>query len=74
MYQDAGGHRLALYVSAAAARESAVQLLRQGKRRTFYWTNDRTAYALSGEVASDKLREMAIDVCGDLGGHPELWK
>jgi hypothetical protein len=29
---------------------------------------------LSGEVASDKLREMAIDVCGDLGGHPELWK
>jgi len=74
MYQGSDGHRLALYVSAAAQRESALRLLRRGDRRTFYWASERTAYALSGDLPQDKLREIAVDVCGDLGGHPELWK
>ncbi|RDU96850.1 anti-sigma factor family protein [Trinickia dinghuensis] len=74
MYQGPKGQRLALYVSPAPQRESAVRLLQQGDRRTFYWTNGQTAYALSGEIAEDKLHEIAVDVCGDLGGHPDLWK
>ena len=74
MYQRSDGRRLALYVSASSQRESDVRLLRQGDRRTFYWTSGQTAYALSGEIAEAKLHEIAVDVCGDLGGHPELWK
>lgn len=74
MYEGRDGARLALYVSAAARHEAAVQVLRQGDRRTFYWVSRRTAYALSGQIAEDRLRAIAVDVCGDLGGHPEQWR
>ncbi|ABC33955.1 anti-sigma factor family protein [Burkholderia thailandensis] len=74
MYENAAGGRLALYVSASAQREMAVRLLRDGERRTFYWASGRTAYALSGQLAEDRLREIAADVCGELGGHPERWR
>lgn len=74
MYQNPGGQRLTLYVSAASRRESPIRLLRQDNRRTFYWVSGQTAYALSGEIPEDRLREIAVDVCGDLGGHPEQWR
>lgn len=74
MYESPAGGRLALYVSASAQRETAVRLLRDGERRTFYWVSDRTAYALSGQIAEDRLRAIAVDVCGELGGHPEQWR
>ncbi|AJY39310.1 anti-sigma factor [Burkholderia humptydooensis] len=74
MYENAAGGRLALYVSASSQRETAVRLLRDGERRTFYWVSERTAYALSGQIAEDRLRAIAADVCGELGGHPERWR
>ncbi len=74
MYENRNGERLALYVSAASPREAPVRLLRQDDRRTFYWVSRQTAYALSGQIAGDRLRAIAVDVCGDLGGHPEQWR
>lgn len=74
MYENRSGERLALYVSAAASHEAPIQRLREGDRSTFYWVSDQTAYAVSGEVADGRLREIAVDVCGDLGGHPEQWR
>lgn len=74
MYQNPAGQRLALYVSASSRHESAIQLLRQDDRRTFYWVSGQTAYALSGEIPEGRLHEIAVDVCGDLGGHPEQWR
>jgi anti-sigma factor RsiW len=74
MYQNAAGQRLTLYAGAASRRESPIRLLRQNDRRTFYWVSARISYALSGEIAEDRLREIAVDVCGDLGGHPEQWR
>ena len=74
MYENRSGERLALYVSAAVDHEAPIRVLREGDRRTFYWVNDQTAYALSGDVADGRLREIAVDICGDLGGHPEQWR
>ena len=74
MYENGRGERLALYISAASHTEAPVRLLRDGDRRTFYWATRQTAYALSGDMADDRLREIAVDVCGDLGGHPEQWR
>ncbi|AOJ07110.1 anti-sigma factor family protein [Burkholderia mayonis] len=74
MYESPAGGRLALYVSASAQHETAVKLLRDGERRTFYWVSDHTAYALSGQLAEDRLRAIAVDVCGELGGHPDRWR
>jgi anti-sigma factor RsiW len=74
MYENSSGGRLALYVGASSKSETPVRLLRNGNRRTFYWVNDHTGYALSGQIAEDRLHEMAADVCGALGGHPETWQ
>lgn len=74
MYENGRGERLALYISAASRGEAPVRTLREGDRRTFYWVSRRTAYALSGDVSDGRLREIAVDVCGDLGGHPEQWR
>ena len=74
MYEDGTGARLALYVSAASQREMNLRLLREGDRRTFSWANDHMAYALSGQMAEGQLRKMAVDVCSELGGHPETWR
>jgi anti-sigma factor RsiW len=74
MYENGHGERLALYVSAASRAQAPVRLWRDGDRRTFYWASRRTAYALSGEIPDERLREIAVDVCGDLGGRPEQWR
>ncbi|MEB5514329.1 anti-sigma factor, partial [Burkholderia pseudomallei] len=74
MYENAAGERLALYVSASAQREAAVRPWRDGGRHTFYWVSERTAYALSGQLDEGRLRTIAADVCGELGGHPQRWR
>ncbi|RKP44192.1 anti-sigma factor family protein [Trinickia fusca] len=74
MYENADGARLTLYVTNTPPNEAAVQLLRDGNRRTFYWVIDRTGYALSGSIAEPKLRAIAVDMCSELGGRPDAWK
>ncbi|WP_028207529.1 anti-sigma factor family protein [Paraburkholderia nodosa] len=74
MYEDAAGARLALYVSPASQRETAIRVLRAGDRRTFSWANGHMSYALSGRMAESQLRKIAVDVCSELGGHPERWR
>lgn len=74
MYENPTGARLTLYVTGIARDETAFRLLRDGNRRTFYWVSDHMGYALSGPISEGKLREIAIDVCSDLGGKPESWQ
>lgn len=73
MYENDAGERLTLYMSAAMRASASPGLLRDGNRRTFYWANGRTGYALSGTIAEGKLREIAADVCSELGGDPARW-
>jgi anti-sigma factor RsiW len=73
MYENDAGERLTLYVGASGKTSSAVRLLRDGNRRTFYWTTARTGYALSGPPTEGKLRDIAYEVCGALGGKPAQW-
>ncbi|WP_322032974.1 anti-sigma factor [Paraburkholderia sp. J76] len=73
MYENDAGERLTLYVGSSAADRDPVRLLRDGNRRTFYWSTERTGYALSGPQTEPKLREIALDVCGALGGEPGQW-
>ncbi|WP_395066015.1 anti-sigma factor family protein [Paraburkholderia silvatlantica] len=73
MYENDAGERLTLYVGSSAAEREPVRLLRDGNRRTFYWSTERTGYALSGPQTEPKLREIALDVCGALGGKPGQW-
>ncbi|WP_206955646.1 anti-sigma factor family protein [Trinickia acidisoli] len=74
MYENRSGERLTLYVTGVARDETAFRLFRDGNRRTFYWVNDHMGYALSGPISEDKLRAIAIEVCGALGGRPESWE
>jgi anti-sigma factor RsiW len=74
MYENGSGARLTLYVTGTARDETAFRLFRDGNRRTFYWINDGLGYALSGQIAEGKLRSIALDVCGELGGKPEKWQ
>ena len=74
MYENTEGARLTLYVTDIPDNETAFRLFRDGNRRTFYWVSDHVGYALSGPISEGKLREIAIDVCSDLGGKPESWQ
>jgi anti-sigma factor RsiW len=74
MYEDQFGTRLTLYITNTARVEMPVQLLRDGNQRTFYWVNDRMGYAMSGSISEAKLRAITVDVCGTLGGRPEIWQ
>lgn len=74
MYENPNGARLTLYITGISRDETAFRLFRDGNRRTFYWVSDRMGYALSGPIAEDKLRSIAIEVCSALGGKPEAWQ
>ena len=74
MYENQSGARLTLYVTGIPKDETAFRLFRDGNRRTFYWINDHMGYALSGPIEEGKLRSIAIEVCGELGGRPEAWQ
>lgn len=73
MYENDAGERLTLYVGTSGKDSGAVRLLSDGNRRTFYWTTDRMGYALSGPPTEGKLRTIAYNVCGALGGKPSQW-
>ncbi|WP_321788710.1 anti-sigma factor [Paraburkholderia sp. J94] len=73
MYQNDFGERLTLYVSVSGRDRDAVHLLRDGSRRTFYWSTDSMGYALSGPASEGRLRTIAYDVCGALGGTAAQW-
>jgi anti-sigma factor RsiW len=74
MYENRAGGRLTLYVTAISKDETALRLLRDGNRRTFYWASDHMGYALSGQMPEDKLRTIAIEACSALGGRPGAWQ
>lgn len=73
MYQNAAGARLTLYVSVSGRDRDAVHLLSDGSRRTFYWSTDGMGYALSGPATEARLRTIAYEVCGALGGNASQW-
>jgi anti-sigma factor RsiW len=73
MYENEAGERLTLYVSNSGGDRDAVRLLRDGNRRTFYWSTHRMGYALSGPQTEPKLRDIAFEVCSALGGKPAQW-
>lgn len=73
MYENGAGERLTLYMSAATRDTAPPGSLRDGERRTVYWASGRTGYALSGTIAEGKLREIAADVCSELGGDSARW-
>ncbi|MER1967436.1 anti-sigma factor [Castellaniella sp. GW247-6E4] len=73
MYQNQAGERLALYIAKFPKKQTAVRLLRDGARRTFYWADRGMGYALSGNLAETNLRAIALDVCATLGGRLVDW-
>lgn len=74
MYQNAAGIRLTLYVTPFPQRKIALQLLREGERRTtVYWANQGMGYALSGPGDETRLRAIAVDACNALGGDAGAW-
>jgi anti-sigma factor RsiW len=73
MYENDAGERLTLYVGSSGKETGNVRLLRDGNRRTFYWTTASMGYALSGPPTEGKLRSIAYEVCGALGGSPAQW-
>lgn len=75
MYEDAAGKRLTLYITAANARHGAMRAMHEANgQSTYYWVDGGMGYALSGRAAREELRNMAVDVCGALGGKPEIWQ
>jgi anti-sigma factor RsiW len=48
-------------------------MLRDGPRRTFYWTTAHVGYALSGQIGEAKLQAISYDACSALGGDPKQW-
>ncbi|MFD1555940.1 anti-sigma factor [Paraburkholderia silviterrae] len=73
MYQNGAGSRLTLYVSVSGRGRDAVHLLSDGNHRTFYWSTDGMGYALSGPATETRLRTIAYEVCGALGGTRAQW-
>jgi anti-sigma factor RsiW len=77
MYQNASGERLTLYMTSSTGKrreEYAIRMLRDGTRRTFYWTTEQAGYALSGQIGEAKLRAITFDTCAALGGDPKKWQ
>ncbi|MBN3837377.1 anti-sigma factor [Burkholderia sp. Ac-20344] len=74
MYQRADGERVTLYMTAYDARRLAPQAMSSDGRYTYFWSDRGIGYALSGRGDERRLREIAIDVCGALGGPTDAWK
>lgn len=67
MYEDAAGRRVTLYLSVfppGAGVPSAFRSLRDGPHETFYWTDERLGYALSGALPAAELQALARAVHG----------
>ena len=74
MYQRADGARVTLYMTAYDARRLAPQAMSADGRYTYFWSDRGMGYALSGRGDERRLRELAIDACGALGGPTDAWK
>ncbi|WP_409364248.1 anti-sigma factor family protein [Burkholderia sp. Bp9143] len=74
MYQRADGARVTLYMTAYDARRLAPQAMSAAGRHTYFWSDRGMGYALSGRGDERRLRELAIEACGALGGPTEAWK
>ncbi|MBL0142973.1 MAG: anti-sigma factor [Betaproteobacteria bacterium] len=64
MFQDAGGKRLTLYVSARAKSEgqTAFRVAQEGGVSVFYWIDGNWGYALSGEIDKASLARVSTSV------------
>lgn len=74
MYQRVDGRRVTLYVTAYAERSVTPRALIDDGRRTYFWSDRGMGYALSGRGDEPRLREIAMDACGALGGSTDAWK
>ncbi len=74
MYQRADGARVTLYMTAYDARRLAPQGRSANGRYTYFWSDRGMGYALSGRGDERRLRELAIEACGALGGPTDAWK
>ncbi|MCA8077904.1 anti-sigma factor family protein [Burkholderia cepacia] len=74
MYQRADGERVTLYMTAYDARRVAPRAMSAGDRYTYFWSDRGMGYALSGRGDERRLRELAIEACGELGGQTDAWK
>jgi len=64
MYQEAGGRRLTLYVSARSKGEgqTAFRFAQEGAVSVFYWIDGNWGYALSGEIEKPALSRISTSV------------
>ncbi|MCA3781491.1 MAG: anti-sigma factor [Burkholderia sp.] len=74
MYQRADGERVTLYMTAYDARHLVPQAMSADGRYTYFWSDRGMGYALSGRGDERRLRELAIEACGALGGSTDAWK
>ncbi|MGU8083583.1 anti-sigma factor [Burkholderia pyrrocinia] len=74
MYQRADGKRVTLYMTAYDARHLAPRAMSADGRYTYFWSDRGMGYALSGRGDERRLRELAIEACGALGGSTDAWK
>ncbi|WP_269502716.1 anti-sigma factor family protein [Burkholderia sp. IMCC1007] len=74
MYQRADGARVTLYMTAYDTRHLSPHAMSADGRRTYFWSDRGMGFALSGRGDEPRLRELAIDVCGALGGSTDAWK
>ena len=72
MFEDSGGRRLTLYLTAFTATdnpgETAFRSASQGALQSFYWVEGRFGYALSGEMPASELQTLARVVYQQLDG------
>jgi anti-sigma factor RsiW len=66
MYEDAGGHRVTLYVTvfdeSQVPEETAFRSVRDGNVESFYWVEGRLGYAFSGELPGGSTMPLAREV------------
>lgn len=72
MYQDAGGHRVTLYVRRAAVdkRETAFRHATEDGVEVFYWIDRDFGYALSGQIAHPLMQRLADAAYRQMTGGP----
>jgi len=67
MYENREGKRLTAYVASSVADgQTAFQFRQQDKVSTFYWVDNGTGYALSGDVDRSTLLDIAKVVYAQL--------
>jgi len=67
MYENREGKRITAFVARGIADgQTAFQFRQQGKIATFYWVDNGTGYALSGELGREALLEVSRAVYSQL--------